>query len=367
MAIKILVSCLVFLCCFADGWTRCSRSRPHKACGRSMTSNRGTFKSPGFPRPYLSADTLEDRVCTWLITLPSGKGIKLLLYGYDFAFERLTYRTHMDELQVFRDEMCGEESRIRQYQGNDTEYDIIHIPSNTACIRFFRRTTQNHSHTGFSMSYEAVDDNGECGTNGSSISSISSQEGYIRSPGYPAASYPQHINCTWVVQVSPSQTVQVEFLDFQLSYIYSCDFAPDFVQIGSSNRTYELKYCDQDTPSIFTSKKNMVWLFFKTGRWRNRGFLVYYKAIGGSPRPDISGADYWTSWPRSDWRYFEETRWSSTRGFRENSGPIDAFAVSRCSSTSLQSTVYLILAILSSLTLIPGSLLCWTTFLDSNR
>ncbi|CAH1252927.1 CUBN [Branchiostoma lanceolatum] len=328
MAIKILISCLVFLSCFDDGWTRCSRSRPPKACGRSMTSNRGTIKSPRFPRPYLTAATYEDKVCTWLITLPYGQGIKLLLYGYDFAFERFRYTMYMDELQVFRDEMCGEESRIRQYQGNDTEYDIIHIPSNTACIKFFRRTTQNHSHTGFSMSYEAVDDNGECGTNGSSISS---QEGYIHSPGYPAASYPQQINCTWVIQVQPSQTIQVEFLDFQLSYIYSCDFAPDYVQIGSTNRTYEFKYCDQDTPSTFTSKKNMVWLYFKTGRWRNRGFLVYYK------------------------------------GYKKNSKPIDAFAVSTCSSPSLQSTAYLLLATLSSLTLIPGSFLSWTPSLDSNR
>ena len=68
-------------------------------------------------------------------------------------------------------------------------------------------------------------------------------------------------------------------MDFQLSYTYSCDFAPDYVQIGSFNRTYEFKYCDQDTPSTFISKQNMLWVFFKTGRWRNRGFLLYYKGM----------------------------------------------------------------------------------------
>jgi len=120
-----------------------------------------------------------------------------------------------------------------------------------------------------------VDANSKCGGNNTVM--VTSQEGYIYSPGYPTASYPPYLNCTWMVEVQPDQTLDVSFLDFQLSYTYSCDFAADFVEIGNSNRTYEYKYCDQDVPETFLSRGNRVWVHFRTGQWRNRGFWLYYK------------------------------------------------------------------------------------------
>ncbi|XP_078670000.1 procollagen C-endopeptidase enhancer 1-like [Branchiostoma floridae x Branchiostoma belcheri] len=265
---------------------RCSRSRP-KSCGRTVSAYRGWIKSPGFPRPYPSAMTEDDRVCTWTIRLPQSRGIKITLYGFDLNFEQTGVGPTNDALHIYMDESCS--SLLRSYEGNFTDADLIHIPSNTACIKFLRRTQQNYQHNGFSLGYEAVDSSDDCDNN--QTTTLVSDEGYIYSPGYPVTSYQQELNCSWHIQARPDQTVQITFLDFQLSYTFSCDFATDYVQVFELNSSMNLKYCDQDSPAPFSSYSNNVWVVFKSGRWRNKGFWLHYKAntdgvLSDEPIPD---------------------------------------------------------------------------------
>ncbi|XP_078599555.1 CUB domain-containing protein 2-like [Branchiostoma floridae x Branchiostoma japonicum] len=264
---------------------RCSRSRP-KSCGRTVSSYRGWIKSPGFPRPYPSAMTEDDRICTWTIRLPLSRGIKIILYGFDLNFEKTGVGPTNDALQIYMDESCN--TLLRNYEGNYTDADLIHVPSNKACIKFLRRTEQNYQHNGFSLGYEAVDASDECDNQ---TTTLTSDEGYVYSPGYPVASYEQELNCTWLIQAEPDQTIQITFLDFQLSYTFSCDFATDYVQVFELNSSLNFKYCDQDSPAPFTSYSNIIWVFFKSGRWRNKGFWLHYKAntagvLSDEPIPD---------------------------------------------------------------------------------
>ncbi|XP_035700116.1 cubilin-like [Branchiostoma floridae] len=291
MAMRDLVICVVIYFCLAEGLARCSRSRPSKACGRTMSAYRGSIRSPGFPNPYPPALRETDQECKWIINLPYGHGIKLTFSGYDLNDETNDVGSEIyDELQVFRDGSCDESQRQRSLIGMLEGELVIYIPHKTACIKFIRRTLNNKIHGGFSLTYEVVDANSKCGGNNTVM--VTSQEGYIYSPGYPTASYPPYLNCTWMVEVQPDQTLDVSFLDFQLSYTYSCDFAPDFVEIGNSNRTYEYKYCDQDVPETFLSRGNRVWVHFRTGQWRNRGFWLYYKAVGEPTAADQPNPNY---------------------------------------------------------------------------
>eukprot|EP00058_Branchiostoma_floridae_P008156 XP_002593644.1 hypothetical protein BRAFLDRAFT_88128 [Branchiostoma floridae] len=154
MATRVAAFCILLGSIAVICTARCSRSRPTKGCGRTMSAYRGTIKSPGFPNPYPPALTEDDQVCQWMISLPYGHGIKVYLYDYDFNFEPNDVSTVYDELQIFRDIACSEADRERTFVGNLSATSLIHLPSHWACIKFIRRTLQNLQHTGFSLSYE---------------------------------------------------------------------------------------------------------------------------------------------------------------------------------------------------------------------
>eukprot|EP00058_Branchiostoma_floridae_P008155 XP_002593643.1 hypothetical protein BRAFLDRAFT_88127 [Branchiostoma floridae] len=97
--------------------------------------------------------TEDDRICTWTIRLPLSRGIKIILYGFDLNFEKTGVGPTNDALQIYMDESCN--TLLRNYEGNYTDADLIHVPSNKACIKFLRRTEQNYQHNGFSLGYEA--------------------------------------------------------------------------------------------------------------------------------------------------------------------------------------------------------------------
>ncbi|XP_066272154.1 CUB domain-containing protein 2-like [Branchiostoma lanceolatum] len=324
MATRVAAFCILLASIAVLCTARCSRSRPTKGCGRTMSSYRGTIKSPGFPNPYPPALTEDDQVCQWMISLPYGHGIKVYLYDYDFNFEPNDVSTAYDELQIFRDIACSEADRERTFVGNLSATSLIHLPSHWACIKFIRRTLQNIQHTGFSLSYEVIDANSDCGVN--KTTRLLSEEGYIFSPGYSISSYPQDLECTWLVESQPGSTIAVTFLDFQLSYTYSCDFAADYVQIGNSNTSYAFKYCDSDSPQPFQTRDNRLWVFFKSGQWRHRGFWLYYKGSGDSIDLDRPSSDYWkTGSAKYEWTRDDDTGGTSFVGWSRDPNKKDPF------------------------------------------
>ncbi|KAI8499250.1 Low-density lipoprotein receptor- protein 3 [Branchiostoma belcheri] len=165
---------------------------------------------------------------------------------------------------------------------------VFNTRGGVACLdhrqaQVFARMTAADCTCNFSS--RVVDAYSECG--GSKTVKVVSQEGYIYSPGYPfGTNYPPHINCTWVIQAKPGQAIQ-------LSYSYGCDFATDYLRIGNSNASYDFTYCDQRDPAPFKSRGNVVWVFFKTGQWRQRGFWLHYKAVGGATASDQPMPDNW--------------------------------------------------------------------------
>ncbi|XP_078599584.1 dorsal-ventral patterning protein tolloid-like [Branchiostoma floridae x Branchiostoma japonicum] len=293
MAAKLLISYLLLSSTLADSVARCTRSEPSKSCGRTLTAYRGWVRSPAYPRPYPTPMSADDRVCTWVISLQQGHGIRIIVYGYDLNSEVTRNSTVRDEVQIFGDGSCSDSRRLRTYTGTSEPTDVVYVPNHLACLKFYRRTNGNDFHSGFTIEYEVVDAYSECG--GSKAVKVVSQEGYIYSPGYPfGTNYPPYINCTWVIHAKPGQAIQVNFLDFQLSYSYGCDFATDYLRIGNSNTSYDFTYCDQKYPAPFKSRSNVAWVFFKTGQWRQRGFWLHYKAVGGATASDQPMPDNWS-------------------------------------------------------------------------
>ncbi|XP_035699100.1 cubilin-like isoform X2 [Branchiostoma floridae] len=277
MDVKLVICTVIFAYCLAHGFARCSKygQRSPKACGRTLTAYRGEVKSPGYPHAYPPAVRDVDRVCTWIIAVPEGRGVKITLPRYNLNYD--SKEDQYDELQIFSDGACND--KVSSYIGNDTETTVINVPTNMACVRFVRRASENIGHNGFTLSYEVISATGECGAN-QTVLLVTSDEGYIYSPGYPSSSYPQGLDCTWLIQTDPEQIITVTFLDFQLSYTTSCDYATDFVQIGNNNDTYDFKYCASNKPERFESSGNQVWLSFQTGRWTNKGFWLKYQTLG---------------------------------------------------------------------------------------
>ncbi|KAI8499251.1 hypothetical protein Bbelb_230150 [Branchiostoma belcheri] len=137
------------------GWARSpAYPRPYPT-PMTLTAYRGWVRSPAYPRPYPTPMSADDRVCTWVISLQQGHGVKVTVYGWDLNSEVTRNSTVRDEVQVFGDGTCSDRRRLRTYTGTSEPTDVVYVPNHVACLKFYRRTTGNDIHSGFTIEYEA--------------------------------------------------------------------------------------------------------------------------------------------------------------------------------------------------------------------
>uniref|UniRef100_A0A3B4B326 CUB domain-containing protein n=1 Tax=Periophthalmus magnuspinnatus TaxID=409849 RepID=A0A3B4B326_9GOBI len=99
---------------------------------------------------------------------------------------------------------------------------------------------------------------------------ITAPSGEIHSPSYPG-SYPNNVDCSWVISVDPNHRVLLNFSDLDID---------DFLEIREGNSTGLLvgRFCGDSLPSNYTSVVgHVLWVkFVSDGAVSGAGFRATF-------------------------------------------------------------------------------------------
>ncbi|KAL8165121.1 UNVERIFIED_CONTAM: hypothetical protein K2H54_029738 [Gekko kuhli] len=131
-----------------------------------------------------------------------------------------------------------------------------------------------------------------------------SGEGVLRSPYYSRA-ISRDKTCEWVISQPEGNVIILNFTDFQIYNITTCD--ADYVEIRDGNNVNSPslgKYCGVTAPSIIQSTQNYLYIKFRASSVTNLGFMAEYKSLdaacGGTltePDGTISSPGYPVTYP----------------------------------------------------------------------
>ncbi|KAM6900418.1 cubilin [Xenentodon cancila] len=232
-------------------------------CGGDLSGPIGSFNSPGFPSRYP-----ENTECIWYISTAAGSSITLTIHEFDVEFHQ---DCSYDVLEVYGgpDLLAP---RLAQLCSTTSSPMQVSSTGNLLTVRF--KSDAYVSGGGFNASWTEVQ--GGCG------GPITAPSGEFHSPSYPN-SYPNNVDCSWVISVDPNHRVLLNFTDLDIEYHSSCSW--DYVAIhdGPSMSSPQLtKVCGTSTPPI-TSTQNTVYVRFRSDSSRNhRGFSARFSEACGS-------------------------------------------------------------------------------------
>ncbi|XP_070564553.1 cubilin-like [Ptychodera flava] len=125
---------------------------------------------------------------------------------------------------------------------------------------------------------------------------LTEPSGFIASPNFPN-NYPNHIDCTWIIEVNTSRSVQIEFLNFETEGGY------DWLYIGEGDdpsENEEHRFSGSELPPIIISEDNIVWLRFTTDYSVNyQGWFLLYEEVHVTPAPPTTTVQPTPSRPSS--------------------------------------------------------------------
>uniref|UniRef100_A0A3B4B214 CUB domain-containing protein n=1 Tax=Periophthalmus magnuspinnatus TaxID=409849 RepID=A0A3B4B214_9GOBI len=125
------------------------------------------------------------------------------------------------------------------------------------------RTDSSVSMGGFLASYST-----SCG------GPITAPSGEIHSPSYPG-SYPNNVDCSWVISVDPNHRVLLNFSDLDIEFHSNCTW--DYVE-GNSTGLLVGRFCGDSLPSNYTSVVgHVLWVkFVSDGAVSGAGFRATF-------------------------------------------------------------------------------------------
>uniref|UniRef100_A0A3Q3MXM2 Cubilin n=1 Tax=Mastacembelus armatus TaxID=205130 RepID=A0A3Q3MXM2_9TELE len=233
-------------------------------CGGELSGPSGSFNSPGYPNNYP-----ENRECIWYITTSAGSSITLTIYEFDVEFHQ---DCNYDVLEVYGGpdltapqlaKLCTTTSRP------------MHVSStgNLMTVRF--KSDAFISGRGFNASWAEVQ--GGCG------GLVSAPSGEIHSPLYPS-SYPENVDCSWVISVDSHHRVFFNFTDLDVESHSTCLW--DYVAIHDGPTVSSpllALVCGTSPPPPITSTQNTIFVRFRSDASRNhRGFSARFSEACGT-------------------------------------------------------------------------------------
>lgn len=241
-------------------------------CGGELHGAAGSFNSPGYPNKYP-----ENRECVWYIRTAVGSSITLTISEFDVEFhpdcnhDRLEVYGGPDLLAPQLAQLCSTTSKPMQ----------ISSTGNTVTVRF--KSDVYISGKGFNASWTEVA--GGCG------GPITAHSGEIHSPSYPN-SYPDHVDCSWIISVDPNHRVLFSFSDLDIEFHTNC--TSDYVTVHdgpSMSSPLLAQICGDKLPPSITSTSNTIYVRFRSDSSRNhRGFRASFsEACGASIMTDDVG------------------------------------------------------------------------------
>ncbi|PNF23973.1 hypothetical protein B7P43_G09286 [Cryptotermes secundus] len=209
------------------------------ACGGNLSSEHGSFASPGYPNSYpMESD------CVWYIGTSPGN--RVLISFSLFELETSDF-CNEDYVELRKDSAVG--SLIGIYCGSD-------IPSNiTAAHNMWIKFQSSGTGTarGFIADYSMLHGN-----------DLSGPAGQVASPLYPS-SYRRYGSFSWRIMVDIGQAIAITFKEFFIEFFFSNCIASVAVYDGFDQTAPLLfKGCRGDLPDPFTSSSNIVYILFES-------------------------------------------------------------------------------------------------------
>ncbi|PVD35988.1 hypothetical protein C0Q70_02958 [Pomacea canaliculata] len=226
-------------------------------CGGDLTTPTGSFVSPNYPNPYD-----HNAECYWTITVAQGSSI--LLTFEDFSMEN-HIQCMYDYVEVRENNAFGRQ--LGKFCGT-TLPAPVNSTANKLWIKY--RTDFSISGRGFRALYTS-----DC------TNRLTAFSGAIESPNYPQP-YPHNISCTWIIDTTEGNAVNISFATFDLESDSNCRY--DYLEIrdgGSSSSNLLGKYCGSSIPSPLSSSGDQVWIRLVTDiSVRGNGFHLEYITHG---------------------------------------------------------------------------------------
>jgi len=258
-----------------------------------LSGSSGTFFTPDYPYSYP-----DDVKCTWTISVPAGKVVKL-------TFERFHLNRHPDycntgnnDYVLIRDgkkkskvlaEYCG----YYEFMGPSDVYSS----GSTLSVIFKSVSNSEENSSGFKARFEAVDIqsatsnhlcfSGNVNNNNLKITGLS---GTLQSPSRDS-SYPPDLSCDWLITVPEGKIVKLSFdvLDLHSSGWGQCK--EDYVEVLDGRYNSSLsngRFCDPTPRDIHSSGRYMR-VRFKSDSgnsyFSRRGFKASFTAENGPATP----------------------------------------------------------------------------------
>uniref|UniRef100_A0A671XF39 Cubilin n=1 Tax=Sparus aurata TaxID=8175 RepID=A0A671XF39_SPAAU len=241
-------------------------------CGGELSAPSGSFTSPDYPNRYP-----ENRECIWYITTSAGSSITLTIHEFDVEFHQ---DCNYDVLEVYGGPDLSAPVLAKLCSTTSSPM-LVSSTGNLITVRF--KSDAYVSGRGFNASWAEVQ--GGCG------GPVTAPSGEIHSPLYPN-SYPNNVDCSWVISVDPNHRVLLNFSDLDIEYHSNCSW--DYIHDGSTTSSPLLAHlCGTSPPSPITSTQNTIYVRFRSDSSRShRGFSARFSTACGATitTDDIGGA-----------------------------------------------------------------------------
>uniref|UniRef100_A0A3Q2TAZ9 Cubilin n=1 Tax=Fundulus heteroclitus TaxID=8078 RepID=A0A3Q2TAZ9_FUNHE len=231
-------------------------------CGGYVGGPSGSISSPGYPNRYP-----ENRECIWYVTSTPGSSITLTIHEFDVEFHE---NCNYDVLEVYGGPDL-QAPRLARLCSTTSSPMQVSSTGNLISLRF--KSDAYVSGRGFNASWAEVQ--GGCG------GPVTAPSGEIHSPLYPT-SYPNNVDCSWVISVDVSHRVLLNFTDLDIEYHDACSW--DYVHDGPSTLFPLLaRVCGSIAPLSITSTQNTIYVRFRSDSSRNhRGFSARFSEACGT-------------------------------------------------------------------------------------
>ncbi|XP_078369293.1 cubilin-like [Oculina patagonica] len=255
----------------------------HTAClppGDFLWGSSGFFTSPNFPNNFP-----ENSNCTWNITVPTGRIIKVTFLNFTLEPNQNPACIGEAELaRVFITNVASDNgAQDFKICGQDLPAPVYSV-GNSILVRL--RSLSN-VYSGFNASYEAID-GGQLCPRGITLTEAS---GVITSPYFPRL-YPDNQNCSWQITAPQGNRVKLEIAN--TLNIQQCGPLPDCtcdylqVQNGfSADHNGDDRICSVpgEAKTYYSTHESLKVLFVSdvTGSKQYDGFQATYTQLNYSP------------------------------------------------------------------------------------
>ncbi|EDO43917.1 predicted protein, partial [Nematostella vectensis] len=257
----------------------------------------GSIRSPNFPRDYP-----HNAECTWTITVPRGRYVKLMFGTFDVEtfYHKDGSATCIDLVEV-KDGGDKHKQLLGAYcNSNRPPYAII---SSSNQIRVWFNSDRTVSKKGFNATFTSHEDKA-CG------GVLKGPRGVMKSPRYMVSPYPNDANCEWVIEVEVGKFIRLSFVDFGLEVQCARCLS---MSMSSPIPVASSRFCNFKAPEVIVSSGNEMTVRFQSSLSVSNGkftalFLTHSRGCGDiiyvsedgtleSPRyPSEYGTDHMCTW-----------------------------------------------------------------------